>query len=86
MLTRMLALELAKYNIRVNAIAPSIVKTDLSKAAWSSSDLLKQTTGDVPLGRLAETDDIVGSALFLASEASIYMTGHTIVLDGGLSA
>lgn len=86
MLTRVLALELAKYNIRVNAIAPSIVKTKFSEPLWSNPDTLKQIAGDIPLGRLAETDDIIGSALFLASDASSYVTGHTIIVDGGLNA
>jgi len=86
MLTRVLALELAQYNIRVNAIAPSIVKTKFSEPLWSDPDTLKQIAGDIPLGRLAETGDIIGSALFLASDASSYITGHTIIVDGGLNA
>ena len=86
MLTRVLALELAKYNIRVNAIAPSIVKTKFSQPLWSDPDTLKQIEAEIPLGRLAETGDIIGSALFLASDASSYITGHTIIVDGGLSA
>ena len=86
MLTRVLALELAKYNIRVNAIAPSIVKTKFSQPLWSDPETLKQIAAEIPLGRLAETGDIIGSALFLASDASSYITGHTIIVDGGLSA
>ena len=86
MLTRVLALELAKYNIRVNAIAPSIVKTKFSQPLWSDPDTLKQIEAEIPLGRLAETGDIIGSALFLASDASSYITGHTIIVDGGLNA
>ena len=86
MLTRVLALELAKYNIRVNAIAPSIVKTKFSQPLWSDPDTLKQIEAEIPLGRLAEIGDIIGSALFLASDASSYITGHTIIVDGGLSA
>jgi NAD(P)-dependent dehydrogenase (short-subunit alcohol dehydrogenase family) len=86
MLTRVLALELARYNIRVNAIAPSMVKTKFSQPLWSDSETLKQIEAEIPLGRLAETGDIIGSVLFLASDASSYITGHTIVIDGGLSA
>jgi len=86
MLTRVLALELAKYNIRVNAIAPYMVKTKFSQPLWSDAETLKQLESEIPLGRLAEPEDIVGSVLFLASDASSYITGHTIIVDGGLSA
>lgn len=86
MLTRVLALELAQYNIRVNAIAPYIVKTKFSQPLWSEPETLKQIESGIPLGRLAEPSDIVGSVLFLASDASAYITGHTIIVDGGLSA
>jgi len=83
MLTRVLALELASYNIRVNAIAPTWVKTKFSQRFWSTPEALKQLEAQIPLGRLAETGDIIGPALFLASDASSYITGHTIVTDGG---
>jgi len=85
MLTRVLALELAQYNIRVNAIAPYMVKTKFSQPLWGDPETLKQLESEIPLGRLAEPGDIVGSALFLASDASSYITGHTIIVDGGLS-
>lgn len=83
MLTRMLAIELAQYNIRVNAVAPSIVKTKFSQPLWNDPEVLKQIESEIPLGRLAEPGDITGPVLFLASEASAYITGHTIVVDGG---
>ena len=86
MLTRVLALELAQYSIRVNAIAPYMVKTKFSQPLWSDSETLKQIESEIPLGRLAEPGDIIGSVLFLASDASSYITGHTIIVDGGLSA
>lgn len=86
MLTRVLALELAQYNIQVNAIAPYMVRTKFSQPLWSDARTLKQIEAEIPLGRLAETKDIIGAALFLASDASSYITGHTIVVDGGLSA
>jgi len=86
MLTRVLALELAKYNIRVNAIAPSMVKTKFSEPLWRDPESLKEIESGIPLGRVAEPGDIVGSALFLASDASSYITGHTIIVDGGSSA
>ncbi|MDH5696117.1 MAG: SDR family oxidoreductase [Dehalococcoidia bacterium] len=86
MLTRVLALELAEYNIRVNAIAPYMVKTKFSQPLWSDPETLKQLESEIPLGRLAVPGDIVGAALFLASDASSYITGHTIIVDGGLTA
>jgi len=86
MLTRVLALELGSYNIRVNAIAPSVVKTKFSEILWDNPEKLQKIEAEVPLGYLAEPSDVVGSALFLASDASSYITGHTIVVDGGLLA
>jgi NAD(P)-dependent dehydrogenase (short-subunit alcohol dehydrogenase family) len=86
MLTRVLAVELAQYNIRVNAVAPYMVKTKFSQLLWSDPETLKQLESEIPLGRLAETGDIIGSVLFLASDASSYITGHTIIVDGGSSA
>jgi NAD(P)-dependent dehydrogenase (short-subunit alcohol dehydrogenase family) len=87
MLTRALAQELGKSGIRVNAIAPGLVKTDFSKDSWENNpDFVKQYSSQMPLGRLGETTDIVGAALFLASDASAYVTGHTILIDGGALA
>jgi len=86
MLTRILAVELAQYNIRVNAVAPSMVKTKFSQPLWDDPETLKEIEAGIPLGRLAEPSDIVGSVLFLASDASSFITGHTIIVDGGSSA
>lgn len=86
MLTRILAVELAQYNIRVNAVAPFMVKTKFSQPLWDAPETLKEIESGIPLGRLAEPSDIVGSVLFLASDASSYITGHTIIVDGGSSA
>jgi dehydrogenase/reductase SDR family protein 4 len=86
MLTRILAVELAQYNIRVNAVAPSMVKTKFSQPLWADPKTLKEIEAGIPLGRLAEPSDIVGPVLFLVSEASAYITGHTIVVDGGSGA
>ena len=83
MLTRVLARELGGYGIRANAIAPGLVRTELSRHDWSDPDIRAQREAAIPLGRLAETDDLVGLALFLASDASSYITGHTILADGG---
>jgi len=83
MLTRVLARELGAYSIRANAIAPGMVRTEFSREGWTNPEILKRANAETPLGRIAETDDIVGAALFLASDASNYVTGHTIVVDGG---
>ncbi len=83
MLTRVLALELARYNIRVNAIAPGTVKTEFSEVRWKDPERLREAEAEIPLGYLPESSDIVGSALFLASDASSHITGDTIVVDGG---
>ena len=83
MLTKVLARDLGKHNIRVNAIAPSIVKSDMTRDLMENPKAAAAEAVRIPLGRLAEVNDIVGPAVFLASEASGYVTGHTIVVDGG---
>jgi 2-deoxy-D-gluconate 3-dehydrogenase len=83
MLTRVLALELASYNIRANAIAPGWVKTNINEVLWGDPETYKQIAAPIPMGRWAEPSEIASVALFLASDASSYMTGHTIVVDGG---
>ena len=86
MLTRGLAQELGSYGIRANAIAPILVKTEMTRARWSDPEFLKKREARIPLGRVAEPGDIVGAALFLASDASNLISGHTILIDGGESA
>lgn len=83
MLTKVLASELAPYGIRVNAVAPAMVRTDFSKPFWSNPDILAQIVKGIPLGRIAEPVEIVHPVLFLASQASSFITGQTIVVDGG---
>ncbi len=83
MLTRQIALELASYGIRANAIAPGIVKTDFNSAFWKDPEVEKQTAGMVPLKRLAETEDIAQTALFLASDSAGYITGQVLCVNGG---
>ena len=83
MLTRVLARELAAYGIRANAIAPAMIKTDLNRHRWSDPEFMKQYEPTVPLGRVGETTDIAGAAIFLASKASSYVTGHTLLVEGG---
>jgi len=83
MLTRQLALELAGKNIRVNALAPGIVKTDFNIDLWKNPEAERRLSLGVPLGRLAEPEDVARAALFLASEDSSYITGAVIPVDGG---
>jgi NAD(P)-dependent dehydrogenase (short-subunit alcohol dehydrogenase family) len=83
MMTEAMALELGKHNIRVNAIAPGIVRTRFSQALWSNPDILNPELEKMPLKRVAEPEEIARTALHLASDASSFMTGHTVVLDGG---
>ncbi len=78
MVTKLLAAELAEYNIRVNALAPTVVKTELV-----NPDLLKGFITQLPLGRLTELDELTSAALFLASDAAGYISGHTLIVDGG---
>jgi NAD(P)-dependent dehydrogenase (short-subunit alcohol dehydrogenase family) len=85
MLTKVLAVEVAKYNIRANAIAPGLTKTKFSEKVWSNPGIIRVKEKVVPLGRIAEPSDMMGAALFLASDASGYITGQTICVDGGES-
>jgi NAD(P)-dependent dehydrogenase (short-subunit alcohol dehydrogenase family) len=83
MLTRQIALELADFRVRANALAPGIVKTDFNSAFWRDPAVEKQTATMVPLKRLAEPEDIAQAALFLASDASSYITGEVLCVSGG---
>jgi dehydrogenase/reductase SDR family protein 4 len=83
MLTKVLAQEWGQYNIRVNTIAPALVKTQFAKALWDNPTISQAFTNNTALGRIAEPEEMVAVAVFLASEASSYITGQTVVLDGG---
>jgi len=79
--TRTLAKELAPV-VRVNAIAPGLVKTDMARALWEPAE--DAVAAHVPMRRLGEPDDIANAALFLASDAASWICGHTLVVDGGM--
>lgn len=85
-LARNLAAEFGPDNIRVNTIAPGLVKTDFARALWENPDILKAATARSPLGRIGEPDEIAGMAVFLASKAGAFTTGQTFVIDGGQTA
>jgi len=82
-LARNLALELGPKGIRVNAIAPGLVKTDFAKALWSNPAILQNVEQRAPLRRIGQPVDIAGVAVFLASQAASFVTGQLIVADGG---
>ena len=85
MMTKGLASEWAKYNIRVNAVGPGYFKTELTRKLWSDPEKYQEINNLIPMGRIGEPQELSGAVVFLASEASSYMTGHILVLDGGYS-
>jgi len=84
-LSRNLAIELGVDNIRVNTIAPGLVKTDFAKALWDNPEYLEKRLATAPLRRIGEPDDIGGIAVMLASKAGAFITGQTIVADAGVT-
>ena len=84
--TQLLATEWGKYKIRVNSLAPCFVMTEINKPLLESGDFYQIKLKRVPLGRPAQPEDLVGAAIFLASDASSYVSGITILVDGGFTA
>src|SRR5664279_1965564 len=82
-LARNLACEYGPHNVRVNCIAPGLIKTDFAKALWDNPENLKASTSRSPLLRIGIPDEIAGAAVFLGSAAGNFMTGQTMVIDGG---
>ncbi len=82
-LARNICVEWGPKNIRANAIAPGLVRTDFARALWEDPVLYRKRTKDTPLQRIGEPDEIAGAAVFLASKAGSFMTGQTLVIDGG---
>jgi 2-deoxy-D-gluconate 3-dehydrogenase len=85
-LTRVLALEWAEFGINVNAVAPTFVRTPLTAPMWEDPELQAGVLRRIPLGRLAEPQDVVGAVVYLASPAAAMVTGATLVVDGGWTA
>lgn len=86
LMTRGMATEWGEHGIRVNGIAPGFFPTALSEKLWAQDKMRAWGEGHTPLGRLGELQDLVGAAIFLASQASAYVTGQTLRVDGGISA
>ena len=82
-LARNLAAEFGPRQVRVNCIAPGLIKTDFARALWENPETLKMVTMHTPMHRIGEPHEIAGAAVFLASPASTFMTGQAIVVDGG---
>ena len=84
-LARNLAVELGPHNVRINCIAPGLIRTDFARALWEDQENLKRRNAQTPLRRIGEPDEIAGAAVLLASQAGSYMTGQIIVIDGGVT-
>lgn len=84
-LIRSLAVELGPHNINVNALCPGIIKTDFAKALWDNPKILKDIEKNAPLKRIGSADEVAGAAILLASKAGAFITGQTIVMDGGVT-
>ena len=84
-LARNLAVEYGPHNVRVYCIAPGLIKTDFARALWEDEPMLAQRSAATPLRRIGEPDEIAGAAVFLASPAGAFVTGQTIVVDGGVT-
>ena len=86
MMTKGLAAEWAKHNIQVNAIAPGYFVTELNKALVENPEFSDWLCKRTPAGRWGEVDELIGAAIFLASDASSFVSGHILMVDGGLTA
>jgi NAD(P)-dependent dehydrogenase (short-subunit alcohol dehydrogenase family) len=82
-LARNMAVELGPHNVRINCVAPGLIKTDFAKALWQNPTIAKAYEQATPLRRLGETDDVAGAVVFLSSPAGRFITGQTLVIDGG---
>jgi NAD(P)-dependent dehydrogenase (short-subunit alcohol dehydrogenase family) len=84
-LVRNLAVEFGSSNVRVNCIAPGLIQTDFARYLWENEEVLKVTVEPNPMKRIGQPDEIAGTAVYLCSKAAAYVTGQTLVVDGGLT-
>ena len=82
-MARNLACEFGRHNVRVNCIAPGLIRTDFARALWENPDILKASTATCPMRRIGEPEEIAGAVAFLAAPAGSFTNGQTIVIDGG---
>ncbi len=82
---RNLAVEYGPQNVRVNALAPAIIRTDFARKLWEDPEIYARATGGYPLRRIGEPDEVAGAAVFLASRAGAFITGQVITIDGGMT-
>jgi NAD(P)-dependent dehydrogenase (short-subunit alcohol dehydrogenase family) len=85
-MTRVMAQELAPFNVQVNAVAPGMVRTGFSQPFWENAEIYQRIVAGIPLGRIAEPADVAHAVLFLCSTGSDFITGQTLCVDGGASA
>ena len=83
MLTRVLGRELAPLGIRVNGVAPALIETRFSEALWKNPDILSAYLKSTPLARAGQPEEVAGAVVYLCSDAASYVTGQTLLLDGG---
>ena len=86
MLTMCMATEWSPHNVLVNAVGPGLTRTEFSQPIWSNPEIEKAVTDRVPMGRIAEPEEIVGAVLFLCSDESGFITGQSLYVDGGALA
>ena len=83
MATKVMAMQWAQYKIRANCVAPGLTKTKFSEALWNNPDILKHAMANTPMMRVGDPEEMVGAILYFASDASSYVTGQVIAIDGG---
>jgi NAD(P)-dependent dehydrogenase (short-subunit alcohol dehydrogenase family) len=86
MLTMCMATEWAQFNVNVNCVGPGLTRTEFSRPLWENPEIAQRVTANIPKGRIAEPEEMVGAVIYLASDASSFVTGQSIYVDGGSMA